>query len=171
MGLIYGTFYKHYVNKVHELSISEALEQSKEALLSLLQPIETDGFAFTYAPEKWSIAQLVQHIIDTEAVFYARALWMVRSNIKHYQGFEQDEWVRASSQSTILNKSDLIKAFLAQRQLTELLYSSLTETDLAKKALASGYALNVRAIPYILSGHVYHHVDVLNERYLAALNS
>lgn len=161
----YGEYYKTYIELVQTDSLLDELNSSVSDLCILLVDLSSKQSEYRYAPGKWSIKELVQHLIDTEKIFIYRALRFVRNDSQELLGYDHDEYVE---QSKVNNRSisSLLEELQLQRKLTIQFFKHLDQDDLTKCGKANGYNLSVRAIGYIQIGHVLHHTKIIKERYL-----
>jgi len=158
-------WYHKYINKVQEDDLLKALADQRLLFMDFLQNLPVEKREFKYAPGKWSIQELLQHIIDAERVFAYRALSFARFDPNPLPGFEEDEWAKVSGGSS-RNWYDLLEEFSSLRQSTEWLFASFSEAQLEASGIASKHSNYVRAIGFIIAGHIDHHVEVIRERYL-----
>ncbi len=158
-------FYHNYINQVPEGDIIELLERQFEKTLHLLEPVCEEKADHRYAPNKWSIKELIGHIIDSERVFAYRALCFARNDTNPLPGMEQDDWVKYSNLSKRTLK-DFLNEFRLVRLANILLFKSFDEEISMRKGMASGFEFSVRALVYIIAGHEKHHFKVLKEKYL-----
>jgi hypothetical protein len=165
--LIHAPFYDRYIKLCLGQNPLEELQRSLDIAVAQLSRLPEAKAAFSYTPNKWTIQQLVGHCIDTERIFQYRALRFVREQQAECKGFDEDAF---AAQNACVHRSmaSLIAEFKVVRQSSILLFDSLSESELNKQGLADGKAMNVRACGLIMSGHVLHHLGVLNERYLNA---
>ncbi len=163
----YDPYYKRYIQPLENngKSIIENLHKSFEELEAFLKDLPETKYNFSYAEGKWTIKEVLQHIIDTERVFNFRALCFARQNDADLPGFDQDEYV-ASSNASEKEFSAILEEFKLVRFNSILLFNSFTDNDLKKLGKASGAKMSVRAIGCILTGHQNHHINVLKEKYL-----
>ncbi len=161
----YGEYYKTYIELVQTDSLLDELNSSASDLCILLIDLSVKQSEYRYAPGKWTIKELVQHLIDTEKIFIYRALRFVRNDSQELLGYDHDEYVE---QSKVNNRSirNLLEELQLQRKLTIQFFKHLDQDDLTKCGKANGYNLSVRAIGYIQIGHVLHHTKIIKERYL-----
>ena len=161
----YGEYYKTYIELVQTDSLLDELNSSASDLCILLIDLSVKQSEYRYAPGKWTIKELVQHLIDTEKIFIYRALRFVRNDSQELLGYDHDEYVE---QSKVNNRSirNLLEELQLQRKLTIQFFKHLDQDDLTKCGKANGYNLSVRAIGYIQIGHVLHHTRIIQERYL-----
>ena len=162
----YGAFYKGYIDLVNGEDVLAALENSALPLESFLQSLRDVDLQQTYAPGKWSIGQLLQHMIDTERIFAYRALSIGRGEKQPLPGFDENSYADAAPAAHRKLKG-LSEELLTLRKATIILYRSLDkEYSLQKTGVASGKNITVNALGFIMVGHVLHHVNIINERYL-----
>lgn len=161
----YGEYYKTYIELVQTDSLLDELNSSVSDLCILLVDLSSKQSEYRYAPGKWSIKELVQHLIDTEKIFIYRALRFVRNDTQELFGYDHNEYVEQSKVDK-RSISDLLNELQLQRQLTIQFYKHLDQDDLTKFGKANGSKLSVRAIGYIQIGHVLHHTRIIQERYL-----
>ena len=161
----YAPYYGKYVSLVGEGNIVEILEQQLETSLALLKTISEEKANYRYAPDKWSIKELLGHIADTERVFAYRVLRFGRNDQTALEGFEQDDYI-ANADFDSFALSALVEEFAAVRRASLYLLRHLPQAAWTRRGIASNNEITVRALAYILAGHELHHLNVLNERYL-----
>jgi hypothetical protein len=162
-----STEYAPYFGKYIRLVVGDvvaALEDQPRETLALLSLTDEQG-DYRYAPDKWSIKEMLGHIIDTERVFSYRALCFARNDHTPLASFEQDDYVRYGD-SADRRLSDLIEEFICVRRATVWLFRSLSAEAWLRRGIASGNPASVRAIAYIIAGHELHHRAILKEKYL-----
>ncbi len=125
----------------------------------------TEKADFAYAPGKWTIKELLGHIIDTERVLVYRLMCIARGEKTSLPGFDEDSYV-AHAHFAESNLNDLAEEFGLLRKANMFLIKSLTEEELARKGVANDLEISVRAIVFVLAGHVIHHQKIIEERYL-----
>ena len=163
----YAEFYANYVSLVDEADVITALENQPRALRQLFsENLGAEKGDFRYAPGKWSVKELLGHIIDGERVFSYRALRISRGDQTPLAGFEENSYVENSNFGNS-ELEDLIEEFSLLRQSNILLFKNLTEEAWRRTGTASDATVSVRALAYIMVGHVSHHTKILRERYLA----
>jgi len=160
----YNPYYANYIKYVGELSLRSALDESAAELLEFLNHVEEERTGFAYAPGKWTVAQCLQHVIDTERIFSYRALCIARGDKTPLPGFEQNDYAEIASVSE-RRFLDMVKEFRVVRKGTIALFNSLTDNDIVRTGTMSGGGVSVRALGFIISGHVYHHAKVYREKY------
>ena len=161
----YAPLYAPYVDAVPDGDLLRMLEDHAADLLDLLRSFGEARGDHRYAPDKWSVKEVVGHIADTERVFAYRALRFARADTTPLPGFEQNGYVEAAGfgRRTL---ADLAEEFADVRKATLKLLSSFDEAALARVGVASGHPVSVRALAWMLAGHEHHHVRILRERYL-----
>jgi len=164
----YAADYGRYLDLVPHDDIIETLEKQMQSTLDLLSTVSEERASFRYAPDKWSIKEVVGHIIDSERVFAYRALVFARADLTSLPGFEQDDYVRAAGFDR-LSASSLTQELALVRAATLALFKSFDHDAWQRWGKANGVDFTVRAVAYIIAGHERHHVRVLQERYLAHL--
>lgn len=161
----YGAFYKNYIDLVPELDGVTALENSKSLFLNTIRKFPESKSRYKYAPEKWTVNDLIQHVIDAELVFQYRALRIARNDKTPLSGFEQDDYV-GQAQADFKSLSELAESFDLLRSTTVNLFRGFSPSTHENLGEASGFSISVRAICFIMSGHCIHHATILNQRYL-----
>ena len=160
----YAAYYANYVGKVPDISLRSALDESIAVLMEYLTHVAEDRVDYAYAPGKWTIKQSLQHIIDTERIFAYRALAIARGDKTSLPGFEQDEYVAAADVSG-RSFLQMIEEFRDLRRSNLTMFKSFTDKDLNQRGTMSGTAVTVRALGYIMCGHVFHHAELYKEKY------
>ncbi len=157
--------FEKYVSLVHENSILEALKNQYQPALNVLQSITEQKSTYAYAPGKWSIKELLQHIIDAERIFNYRALCIARGEQQSLPGFEENDYA-AKSNAAARKWDDLLNEFVAVRNSTKILFKSFTEEMLNARGISNGNPATVNSFGFITVGHLQHHLNILQERYL-----
>jgi hypothetical protein len=161
----YAAYYDRYISLVPEGDIVGVIEKQKDETLSLLRGISEDRAGHRYAADKWSIKEVVGHVIDAERVFAYRALRFGRGDSTELAGFEQDDYVKTGGFDG-RTLADLACEFEHVRDSTISLLRNLDTVALARTGVASENLVSVKALVYIIAGHELHHMSVLRERYL-----
>ncbi len=157
--------FQNYISKADDVEVNKSIRNNTKAFKKLLKEIPRKKINYAYAEGKWTIKELLQHIIDAERVFAYRALTMARQDATPLPGFDENNWAVAANK--IERKwSDLEEEFKAVRYSTELLFESLTDAELLFTGTASNHPINTVALGYVIAGHARHHMDIINERYL-----
>lgn len=162
----YPSFFKKYVDTVAEDNLADAFAHQLPGLESFLEGISEEKANYAYAPGKWTIKELLQHVIDTERLFAYRALCFSRKEAASLPGFDEDAYA-AHSNANARPWADLVAEFVAVRKSSEWLYTSFSEDMLTRSGIANNHPATVLSIGFMIVGHVNHHQRVLQERYLS----
>jgi hypothetical protein len=157
-------FYFTYIDQVPDGDIVALLEAQSREVLDLLRSISDAQSRHRYAADKWSIREVLNHINDTERVFTFRALWFARGFDGPLPGFDQNVGV-AAAHADDQPWSALLEEFRALRAATVALFRMIPEESWARGGVASDRQVSVKALAYMVAGHVIHHVKVLNQKY------
>lgn len=160
-------FYKGYVQHVEHLDVLEALRHSGEIMYRTVKNIPEEKGMFRYAPEKWSVKELLCHVMDAERIFAYRALRFARNDTTPLAGFEENDYARQANAHarTVLQLAEEIKNL---RQTTHDLFASFSADMMKRTGTANHTVVSVLNLGYIIAGHETHHRTVLLERYLTA---
>lgn len=161
----YAEFYAGYINCVPEGDILTLLSTEHERTAELLRGLTPEQARHRYEPGKWSVREVVGHMIDSERAFGYRALCFAREEPAHLPGFEQTDYA-ASSNADRRTMADLVEELCAVRQSQIALFRSLDEPMWSHRGIASDCEFTVRAVAYIIVGHQVHHRTVIEQRYL-----
>jgi hypothetical protein len=161
----YAPYYGKYIVLVPEGDVVSTLSRQLEDTLALLGGLSEEQGDSRYEPGKWSIKELVGHVIDTERIFGHRAFRFARGDEQPLPGFEQDDYVRAAGFDNRQLK-DLTEEFELVRRENLCLFRALDESAWLRRGTASDAEVSVRALAYIMAGHVTHHMTILRTRYL-----
>ncbi len=161
----YHKFYKNYITKATSKNILEGLLLNLEAVTNFYNAIPNTKHNFVYAEGKWTVKDILLHISDTERILAYRALRIARGDSTPLAGFEQDGFV-VNGNANARNLKTLLDEYIAVRQSTIALYKSFDSDSLLKMGEASGTAISVRALGYIITGHENHHNTIIKELYL-----
>jgi uncharacterized damage-inducible protein DinB len=161
----YAGHYATYIQAIENVELIEELEISLHDFVKFVQNIPLDKFDYRYAEGKWTIKDIIQHIIDTERIFSYRALRISRNDKTPLPGFEENDYVD-NTDANGRSIQDLLTEFSAVRHSTLLLYKSFSDEQLERIGIASGHEISVRALGFVTIGHQKHHQKVFAERYL-----
>ena len=162
----YAPFYANYISQVtDEYTLQEELEISLHRFIKFIQDIPMDKFDYRYAEGKWTIKDIILHLIDAERIFTYRALRFARNDKTDLPGFEENDYVPFAFANTRSIES-LLAEYENARKATISFFESLNEEQLLFMGTASNTAISVRAIGFIITGHQNHHLRVISERYL-----
>jgi uncharacterized damage-inducible protein DinB len=158
-------FYRDYVSEVPGDDLNVALLLASDRLHALLDGLSDEQASHRYAPGKWTVKEVLQHIVDAERIFAYRALRFARNDSTELPGFEEDDYVpEARCETRMLD--DMLKEHDAVRAATTTLFNSFDEQSLERVGTANGNRIGVRAIGWVIAGHALHHIRILHERYL-----
>lgn len=161
----YNSYYAPYLDLVSNQDLVVSLQEGLEETLSFYESIPEDKWMFAYSQGKWTIKEIVQHLLDTERVFAYRALCFSRRDTIKLPGFDQDEYLE-NSNANLRSKESLFEEYKSVRNASITLFKSFSTEMLLQKGIASNNPLSVRAAGFITVGHEMHHCNVIRERYL-----
>lgn len=157
--------FQKYVKWVDNYNVISLLEKNYKSSLGFFENVAKDKYDYNYAPGKWSIKEIIQHLIDVERVFIYRALRFSRLDPTDLLGFDEAYYLEAVSLDEIpyLN---VLSEWKTLRESTILFYKNLDSKFLDRTGRASGVEFSVKSIGYILVGHTCHHIQIIKEKYL-----
>jgi hypothetical protein len=158
-------FYHNYISKVSGSDLLNAFQDSTPHFISFLQSIPASKYDYKYAENKWTLKELLQHVIDTERIFCYRALCFARKDQTPLPGFDEDLYAKTSKAAN-RNWDNLVGEFIAVRNASELLFASFDEEQLNASGLSNNHSNYVLAWGFITIGHCIHHQQIIEERYL-----
>ena len=161
----YAEAFGGYVGKVPGADILTFLKKQLDTTLTLIRSIDESRGNFRYEPGKWSIKELLGHLVDSERVFAYRALVFARNDVSPLPGFDQNPWNENSNYNN-LSVAEIAAEFEAVRRSTILLFEHLDHSAWERQGIANNKPMTTRAAAFVIGGHVQHHLDVLNSRYL-----
>lgn len=161
----FDPYYNTYVSLIEGNDVLPILDAQPAELSAIFSNVPEEKGTFSCADGKWTIKELLSHLIDGERMFAYRMLRISRGDETPIEGFEQDGYIENSNAN---NRSfaDLLEEFDLQRRSNMLLINNLSDEASKRMGTASEKAVSVRALVYIMAGHVRHHIRILNERYL-----
>lgn len=162
----YAPFYASYINAIENVQLLEELEISQHDFIRFVQDVPMEKIDYRYAEGKWTLRDIIQHVIDAERIFAYRALRFARNDKTELPGFDENAY---ATQTDVTRRSiqSLLSEFRSVRQATTSLFESLTQEQLQRLGVASGKEISVRALGFIIIGHQKHHQKVFIERYLS----
>lgn len=160
----YAPAFQGYVAHVNEDDIMPAMRSQIDALDVLLDRVPPERETFRYAEGKWSIREIIGHLIDGERVFGYRALCIARGETQNLPGFDQDQYMLTAPFDRI-DLEDLLSEFRLVRLSNIAMMRTFDESAWAQMGTANGNPISVRALAYIMVGHLRHHMGVLRDRY------
>jgi hypothetical protein len=161
----YAPFYETYVSLVQNEDLISEFHDSLIEICDTLEVMPIDKIDYAYAEGKWTVRQLVQHMIDTERVFSYRAIAFARGEQQSLPGFDENVYAEVANVSD-RNFLEMKEELLALRRSVYFMYKGFTPEALASSGEADKNKVTVNALGYIMVGHVRHHFRILAERYL-----
>lgn len=162
----YPPYFEQYIAKVKNSNdILAQLKKQENIVLDLITALSDKQMNYAYEEGKWSVAELLNHLIDTERIFSFRALSLARGEAASLPGFDDDAYVQ-SSFANAKSKIQLKEEYSTNRKSTIALFRGFENECVDIMGEANGLKISVRAILYIIAGHEVHHLQVLNEKYL-----
>ncbi|HEY9420277.1 MAG TPA: DinB family protein [Thermoanaerobaculia bacterium] len=160
----YAPFYAGYIAKVPAAGVLEILERQSSELRQLAAATTPEREVFRYAPGKWSVREVLGHLIDGERIFGYRAFRIGRGDRTPLPGFDENEYVAASGYNN-RDLASLVDEFALVRGGNLAVLHAFSEEDWRRLGTANGQPVSVRALAFIMAGHVNHHLALLSERY------
>lgn len=161
----YAPFYENYINLAKGLASTEDFIAQMNKTVAFFEAIPKEKLDYRYQPEKWSIKDILLHLIDCERIFQYRALRIARKDKTPLPGFDEDEYAREAN-ALARSLESLINEYKMVRNATFSLFENFTAGHLLLVGNASGKDVSVRAIGKIILGHELHHIEIIKERYL-----
>lgn len=161
----YNPYYRPYIEALGEVDLMKTLKKQIKNYPQFLSSIPEDKLTYSYAKGKWTVAEVLLHVLDTERVFQYRALRFARKDGTPLSGFDQDLYV-PNSGANHRSLDSIIKEYKAIRESTIALYESFEEGILKRKGVASNSEVSIGALGFIICGHQCHHRNILRDRYL-----
>ncbi|MFI5234397.1 MAG: DinB family protein [Gemmatimonadales bacterium] len=149
---------------VPEGDLIQLLTEQAGVTAAFLAQVPADREQYRYAPDKWTVAEVVGHMADAERVFAYRILRFARNDATPLSGFDENAWTPASNYAR-RSLADVVAEFRAVRQATIALLGGLDDDAFVRVGTANGSEITVRALAYVIAGHERHHVGILKERY------
>lgn len=159
----YAPYYQRYIDLVSG-PVLQVLHQQLADFTQFIRTVPSGKADFAYAPGKWTVKEVVGHMIDTERIMACRALRIARGDTTPLPGFDQDDYV-ARGHFTTRHLTDLADEFEALRRSDLLLFGTFDEASSLERGTASGNPVSVRALMHIIAGHTLHHQDILKYKY------
>lgn len=158
-------FYHNYINQVPEDDLTTGFKNGTAAFIKLIESIPDAKHDHKYAEGKWTIREVLQHIIDAERVFDYRALRFARKDPTPLPGFDENLFAK-TAKADKRNWDDLVNEFKSLRQSSEYLFGSFDKEQLEASGISNNHSVYVLAWGYIVIGHCIHHMRIIQERYL-----
>lgn len=161
----YAPYYGNYIAQLAETTdVLEVLEGQSGDLRAMFEGVPEEKGSFAYADGKWTIKEVLSHLIDGERMFAYRVLRISRGDETPIEGFEQNDYIETSNAND-RSFANLLDEFDLQRRSNLILLNNLTDEASRRMGTASGLPISTRALTYIMAGHVLHHAAILNDRY------
>ncbi len=161
----YSSFNATYINALEDISLMEGLEKGLHQMVSFISIIPFEKLEYRYAKNKWTIKDILLHLIDAERIFAYRALRIGREDKTPLAGFEENDYV-PNAMANSRTVESLIEEFQFVRNSTLCLFKNFSDEQLAYLGTSSDNTISVRAIGFLISGHQNHHLRIIKERYL-----
>ena len=158
-------YYNHYIGLVPETNLLEALQNNMNDTLGFIACIPAEKENYRYADGKWTVKEVISHIIDTERIFAYRVLRFSRQDATELSGFDQNSFA-SNSNSDIRSLQQMTQEYKAVREASISMFEYLTPEMLDFKGKANNNSVNSRGIGWMIAGHNIHHCNVLREKYL-----
>ena len=162
---VHPEFYNPYLEKVPDQDVIKALKSNMQACGEIYSNVDEEKSTYRYAEGKWSLRELLGHIIDAERVFSYRAMCFARADKTPLPGFDENDYASRSN-AHLRSMKSLKEEFMTLRLSTIQLFSSFSDAQLSEVGTMSGNQASVHAIGRIIAGHCAHHLEVIQERYL-----
>lgn len=161
----FAPYYNNYISLVDGNDVLPFLQAQPSELRALISNVPEEKGTFSYADGKWTIKELLSHLLDGERIFAYRILRISRGDKTPIEGFEQDDYIENSNAN---NRSfaDLLDEFELQRRSDLHMINNISDEASKRMGTASDKQVSVRALTHIMAGHVVHHINILKERYL-----
>lgn len=161
----YVPYQRIYLDLVPNKPLMNALEDALQGFILFFKGIDVEKLSYSYQEGKWTIKELILHVIDTERIFQYRALRYARADKTDLAGFSENDFVSTSSANG-RDLTSLLGEFVALRKSTITLFESFSEDVLLKIGISEGNTMSVRAAGYLIIGHQKHHISIVKQRYL-----
>lgn len=162
-------YFSHYISLPTEENLIDSLEKVAEKVVEQYKVFSENQGSFKYQEGKWTIKQLLNHLIDTERILSTRALHFARKDKSVLSGFDENTFAENDDSETQTIKQ-LLEEYTAVRKSTQLLFKNINQKNLDNIGNANGTSISVRELGWVIAGHDTHHLTILKERYLPKLN-
>lgn len=160
----YAQFYAGYIRRVIHTDVLATLREQEHEVALRFGAVPAERESFRYGSEKWSVRQVLGHMVDAERLFGTRALAIARGERQSLPSFDENAYVENAPFENVA-LADLLAEFLIVRRGHSLMFGHLTPEDWARKGVVNERAIALRALPFIMAGHVHHHLEILAARY------
>ncbi len=160
-------FYRPYVDSLPNEDILSLLEQGRNRMTNLFQSTDKKHFNKSYAPGKWTLGQVIRHIIDSETVFLYRALTMSRRDNTPLPSFDENAWAASTIEnSLLLEPESLLHDYLLIRDMSISLFGKMSDKELFFRGKANNFETCANDLALFILGHEHHHLKVIDHRYI-----
>ena len=165
MSTDFNEYFGHYIGLVNNNSPFDALTKNHNNFMQLLAGMSEEQGLYRYEPNKWTIKEVIAHVIDAERVFAYRAMRFARNDKTDLPGYDENMFTENSGAND-RKMADLINEFDVLRRASIALYKSFSTKMLGRRGSANQMVVDVESLIYLISGHCTHHINILRERYL-----
>lgn len=160
----YDSYYQKYISLVPEEEIIPALERQAEEIAELLKSVSEEKGTYAYTDGKWTVKEVISHLIDGERIFAYRAFRIARGDKTPIEGFEQDGYIE-NSHANRRSIAKLVDEFTLLREANTIFFSNLEVGDWVRTGRANNVEISVRSLAWIMVGHIRHHINILKSNY------
>jgi hypothetical protein len=162
----YDPYYEKYISLITEDGLLDVLESQSSELAELIGPVPEEKGTFAYGDGKWTIKEVISHLIDGERMFAYRIFRISRGDKTPIEGFEQDGYIE-NAHANGRKFEDLLTEFRLLREANMHFFRNLRDEAWLRTGIANNVEISVRALAFIMAGHIRHHLIILKSRYLA----
>jgi len=160
----YGEYYGRYVKHSNGSDLAQLLSENRVAMAEILKDLNDAKALYRYEEGKWSIKEVLGHVIDTERIFNYRVLLLARGEERPLPGYDQDHYMKIVNFDRYSVK-ELQSQYSATRDYTLSLFGSFSDEEMISRGVINGSSFTVRAVGYVIAGHEMHHRSILKEKY------
>lgn len=161
----YPFHFDKYINLIPEEEVIDALNNQEKNAAQLFESISEEQSLYKYAEKKWTVKEVLQHVIDCERIFTYRALSIARKDSNILPSFNENQYA-ANAEANKRSWKDLLEEFITFRRSTILLFRSFEKENLLLSGQINDYQMSVLALGFTIAGHAAHHISIIKERYL-----
>lgn len=161
----YAEYYQKYIDLIESEDIIQVLSSLNEEASDIFNSFPQSKGDYAYAKDKWTVKEVVGHMMDTDRIFAYRAMAIARGEKQPLPSFDQDEYVR-NGKFNLRELSDLTYEYRLLRESNLLLFKGLNHSVYSKRGIAAGNEVTVLALMWMIAGHQKHHLKILKEKYL-----
>lgn len=162
----FDSYYKSYIDKLSDkINLQEGFKIGQKNVIEFFKFIPNDKLEYRYQPEKWTVKEVFQHLIDTERIFMYRCFRIARRDTTPLIGYDQNIYIEPSGANK-KSINELLEEFKIARKNSISILNSLTDEDLCFVGNSNGAVMSARAAAFTIIGHDIWHMDVIKEKYL-----